>query len=90
MIESLADSTALILSGGLGTRLRSVVNDRPKVLALVAGRPYLAHLLDQLANAGLRRVVLCRSCRRPVYNPTVRQTQVNGSGAASWREVDEP
>lgn len=59
MIESLADTTALVLSGGLGTRLRSVVSDRPKVLALVAGRPYLAHLLDKLADAGLRRVVLC-------------------------------
>lgn len=50
---------AVILSGGLGTRLRSVVNDRPKVMALVAGRPFLTHLLDQLAESGIRRVVLC-------------------------------
>jgi len=61
--ESLAESTALILSGGLGTRLRSVVSDRPKVLAPVAGRPYLTHLLDQLAEAGLRRAVLCTGYR---------------------------
>jgi len=50
---------AAILSGGLGTRLRSVVNDRPKVMAPVAGRPFLTYLLDQLADAGIERVVLC-------------------------------
>lgn len=33
--------------------------DRPKVLARVGGRPFLAHLLDRLAAAGIRRVVLC-------------------------------
>jgi NDP-sugar pyrophosphorylase family protein len=55
----LRSCTAAILAGGLGTRLRSVVADRPKVLAEVAGRPYLAHLLDQLADAGIRRCVLC-------------------------------
>lgn len=51
--------TAAILAGGLGTRLRSVVADRPKVLAEVGGRPFLAYLLDQLAEAGVRDVVLC-------------------------------
>jgi len=32
---------AIILAGGLGTRLRSVVADRPKSMALVNGRPFL-------------------------------------------------
>ena len=50
---------AAIVAGGLGTRLRSVVADRPKVLAEVGGRPFLAYLLDQLAAAGVRNVVLC-------------------------------
>lgn len=50
---------AAILAGGLGTRLRSMVNDRPKVMAMVAGRPFITHLLDQLAEAGTRKVVLC-------------------------------
>ncbi len=52
------DITAAILAGGLGTRLRSVVADRPKVLAPVGGRPYVTYLLDQLAGAALREVVL--------------------------------
>ncbi len=56
--EKLSNVTAAILAGGLGTRLQSVVADRPKVLAPVAGRPYLAYLLDQLAVVGVREVVL--------------------------------
>ncbi len=38
----------VILAGGLGTRLQSVVSDRPKVLAEVKGRPFLDYLLQQL------------------------------------------
>ena len=58
-MQSLTDLTAAILVGGFGTRLRPVVADRPKVLAEVRGRPFLAYLLDQVAAAGLRSVVLC-------------------------------
>ena len=55
----LADVPAVILAGGLGTRLRSVVADRPKVLAEVGGRPFVTYLLDQLGAAGCTQVVLC-------------------------------
>jgi D-glycero-alpha-D-manno-heptose 1-phosphate guanylyltransferase len=48
----------VILAGGFGTRLRSVVSDVPKPLAPVRGRPFLAWLLDALAEQGLRRAVL--------------------------------
>ena len=50
---------AAILVGGLGTRLRHCLTDRPKVLADVRGRPFLSYLLDQLANHEVRDVVLC-------------------------------
>lgn len=49
----------VVLAGGLGTRIRSVLGDTPKVLAPVAGRAFLGHTLDWLAGAGARRVVLC-------------------------------
>lgn len=49
---------AIVLAGGLGTRLRSVVADLPKPLAPVAGRPFLAILLDDLARQGCLAVVL--------------------------------
>lgn len=48
-----------ILCGGLGTRLRAAVADRPKALAEVAGRPFLAWVLDLLYLHGFSRVVLC-------------------------------
>lgn len=49
---------AIILAGGFGTRLRAVVPDLPKPMALVGGRPFLEILLKQLAQAGFQRVVL--------------------------------
>ena len=55
----LSSVTVAVLAGGLGTRLRSAVADRPKVLAEVGGRPFLGYLLDRLAAAGCRTVVLC-------------------------------
>ena len=51
--------TVVILAGGLGTRLRSVVTDRPKVLAEVQGRPFLSYWLDRLALQGFHDVVVC-------------------------------
>jgi len=50
---------ALVLAGGLGTRLRSVVSDRPKPMAIVNGRPFLEYLLDYLISEGIKRVVIC-------------------------------
>ncbi len=47
----------LVLAGGLGTRVRAVLGDTPKLLAPVAGKPYLAHLLGWLRRFGARRVV---------------------------------
>jgi NDP-sugar pyrophosphorylase family protein len=55
----LSDVDAVILCGGSGTRLQSVVADRPKALALVRGRPFIDILLDRLIEQGLRRFVLC-------------------------------
>lgn len=55
----LGSLAVLILCGGLGTRLRPVVSDRPKCLAPVGGRPFLEVLLDHLHSQGLRHFVLC-------------------------------
>ena len=49
---------ALVLAGGLGTRLRSVVNECPKPMALVAGRPFLQHLLDYWITQGINEFIL--------------------------------
>jgi NDP-sugar pyrophosphorylase family protein len=48
----------IVLAGGLGTRLRAAVADRPKVLAPVLGRPFLDHLLRLAAEQGVREAVV--------------------------------
>lgn len=48
----------IVLAGGFGARLRQVVQDLPKPMAPVAGRPFLEILLTSLASKGIRRIVL--------------------------------
>lgn len=48
----------IILAGGLGTRLRSAVPDLPKCMAPVAGRPFLAWVIDYYRKQGITRFVL--------------------------------
>lgn len=48
---------AIILAGGLGTRLRSVLPDLPKCLAPVAGRPFLFHVINYWRAQGIERFV---------------------------------
>ncbi len=48
----------IILAGGLGTRLRSVVSEVPKCMAPVAGKPFLWYLLKYLTRYDVDRVIL--------------------------------
>lgn len=49
---------AIVLAGGLGTRLAGRLNGVPKPMVSIAGRPFLEVLLKQLKRAGCERVVL--------------------------------
>lgn len=49
---------AVILAGGLGTRLRSVIHELPKVMAPVNGKPFLHYLLVELEAQGVREITL--------------------------------
>lgn len=53
------DLPVIVLCGGLGTRLRSAVSDRPKALAPVGASSFLAIQLELLRDRGARRFVLC-------------------------------
>jgi len=55
----LSEITVAVLAGGLGTRLKSVVFNRPKALADVNDKYFLSYLLDYLIRAGFKYVVLC-------------------------------
>lgn len=54
-----SDVEVVILCGGLGTRLRPVLADRPKPMADVGGKPFLELLIDDAERQGFRRFVLC-------------------------------
>ncbi|MEV7711689.1 sugar phosphate nucleotidyltransferase [Streptomyces sp. NPDC088270] len=49
---------AVLMAGGLGTRLRPVTDVLPKILLPVAGRPLLDYVLDRIVAAGIHRVDL--------------------------------
>jgi NDP-sugar pyrophosphorylase family protein len=55
--------TGVVLAGGLGTRLRTVLPDTPKSVAPVEGRPFLFFLLEQLTRVGISPVILCTGHR---------------------------
>ena len=63
--------SAIILAGGLGTRLRTVVSDRPKVMGGINGNPFLYYLLDQLVEASMEKVVISTGYMGHVIEKTV-------------------
>jgi D-glycero-alpha-D-manno-heptose 1-phosphate guanylyltransferase len=53
------DTPAVLLVGGLGTRLQSVLPSTPKPMARVGNMPFLELLVRQLRSQGIRRIVMC-------------------------------
>lgn len=58
--------SAVILAGGLGTRLRSAVPDLPKPMAPIDGRPFLEYLLDFWIAQGVKHFILAVGYRHQV------------------------
>jgi len=55
---------AVILAGGLGTRLRPLTNNNPKPMLPIGGKPILEHLIDWTKKNGIKSIVLCVSYLR--------------------------
>ena len=49
---------AVLLAGGMGTRLKPFTDDNPKPMYPVGGRPFMGHLLDQIESFGIKEVIL--------------------------------
>ena len=47
---------AVVMAGGFGTRLRPLTDDTPKPMLSVGGKPIIEHIVDQLRDAGIRRL----------------------------------
>jgi len=57
-VQDMRPTQAVILAGGRGIRLRPLTDTLPKPMIHIAGKPFLEHLIELLAEQGIRRVVL--------------------------------
>lgn len=48
---------AVLLAGGLGTRLRTVVSDRPKPMALIEKKPFMEYVILELKKHGVNEII---------------------------------
>ena len=62
----------LILAGGFGTRLNSVISGLPKVLAPVKGKPFITYIFDKLLHSGFKEVILCTGFRSNLIEKTLK------------------
>lgn len=72
---------AVILCGGRGERLRPLTDTIPKPMAPVGGKPFLAYLIEQLRDQGIRRVLLLTGYRGEVIR------EYFGTGAVIGVEI---
>jgi D-glycero-alpha-D-manno-heptose 1-phosphate guanylyltransferase len=64
---------AIILAGGLGTRLRSVVPDMPKCMAFVAGRPFLYHVINYLRLQGIESFIFSLGYKHDIIEDYLKE-----------------
>lgn len=65
---------AIVLAGGMGTRLRSVVPDLPKCLAPIAGKPFLEYLLTCYRKQGVRRFIFALGYKTKMVESFLQET----------------
>lgn len=80
----------IILAGGLGTRLRSVVKDVPKCMAPVGGKPFLWYLLHQLSNYNIGHVVLSVGYLREVIFEWIEQSGIEWPFSIDYAIEEQP
>lgn len=80
----------VILAGGLGTRLRSVVSEVPKCMAPVDGRPFLWYLLEQLRHYPVQRVILSVGYLREAVQSWVAEHEAEYPFAFSFAVEESP
>ncbi|RTL59209.1 MAG: HAD-IIIA family hydrolase [Sphingobacteriales bacterium] len=64
---------AIILAGGLGTRLRSVVSDLPKCMAPVAGKPFLHYVIEQLTKQGINKFIFATGYKSEIIEEWLKK-----------------
>ena len=72
-MKSLKIKPILMLAGGFGSRLKSVVSDVPKPLSPVCGRPFIIHLIENLIYQGAREMVILLHYRADLIKAVVSE-----------------
>lgn len=83
--QMLENTDVVILCGGMGSRLRSVVNDRPKPMAEINRQPFLDILIDYFSGFGFRRFILCAGHKSEV----IRDYYTRNKGSLEFIISDE-
>ena len=74
---------AIILAGGLGTRLRSSVPDLPKCMAPVGGKPFIAYITDYFRRAGISSFVFALGYKSAAFDDFFRDYFPSGGYTVS-------
>jgi D-glycero-alpha-D-manno-heptose 1-phosphate guanylyltransferase len=78
---------AIILAGGLGTRLRSAVPDLPKCMAPVGGRPFISYITDFYRRAGIERFIFALGYKSAAFDAFFEAEFPHGGYAVSLEET---
>ena len=87
MRANLSEVVAVVLAGGVGTRVQHLLGDLPKPMAPVEGKPFLEWLVRYLAKQGLKRVVISTGYRAEVVAAHFNQQPVSGMGISCVAET---
>lgn len=77
---------AIILAGGLGTRLRAAVPDLPKCLAPVGGRPFIGYVTEHFRREGIERFIFALGYKSDHFDEFFQAEFPNGGYAISLEE----
>ena len=69
---------AVILAGGMGTRLGSLTNTNPKPMLEIGGQPFLQYLIDNLARYGAENIVLLTGPHGKYFRTHIKKLNSRG------------
>ena len=62
---------AMILIGGLGTRIKSIENEKPKCLINVSNKPFIYWIILYLLQNGIKKIIFCLNINQSLINHTI-------------------
>ena len=77
---------AIVLAGGLGTRLRSAVAELPKCLAPVGGRPFIGYVTDYFRREGIEKFIFALGYKSSYFDDFFRTAFPDGGYDISLEE----